>query len=134
MRLEDQDKIRSKLQANNAMPVPETKGKRGKKRAAETSAVQSTTALKDFGVEYSKSSRAECVGCQLKIMKEDVRVKKTVFDTEVGMKFGGQALWHHLTCFAQLRHEYDFYVGGELLPGFSELSPEDKKEVKKALP
>lgn len=90
-------------------------------------------ALKDFGVEYSRSSRAECVGCQSKIMKEDVRVKKVVYDTEVGFKFGGQPLWHHLNCFAAIRGDYGFYLAGEQLPGFSELSPEDKKAVKKAL-
>lgn len=66
-------------------------------------------------------------------MKEDIRIKKIVFDTEVGMKFGGQALWHHVNCFASIRGDYGFYVGGEQLDGFRELSPEDKKIVKKAL-
>lgn len=89
--------------------------------------------MKDFGIEYSRSSRAECVGCQNKIMKEDVRVKKVVFDTEVGFKFGGQPLWHHLECFAKIRGDYGFYLGGDQLPGFSSLSPEDKKTVKKAI-
>lgn len=89
--------------------------------------------MKDFGVEYSLSSRAECVGCQNKIMKEDIRVKKVVFDTEVGFKFGGQPLWHHLECFAKIRGDYGFYLGGDQLPGFSSLSPEDKKTVKKAI-
>lgn len=66
-------------------------------------------------------------------MKDDIRVKKTVYDTEVGIKFGGQALWHHLECFVQVRGDYGFYVGGEELQGFRELSPEDKKIVKKSL-
>lgn len=111
--------------------MPETsKGKKGKKRSADDS---NTAALKDFGIEYSKSSRAECVGCNNKIMKEDIRIKKTVYDTEVGMKFGGQALWHHLECFVQVRGDYGFYVGGEDLPGFRDLSPEDKKKVKSIL-
>lgn len=113
--------------------LPETsKGKKGKKRAAETESASSTV-LKDFGIEYSVSSRAECVGCQNKIMKEDIRVKRIVYDTEVGMKFGGQPFWHHLNCFASIRGDYGYYLGGEQLPGFKSLSPEDKKTVKKAI-
>lgn len=73
------------------------------------------------------------MGCQNKIMKDDVRIKKTDYTTEVGMKFGGQALWHHVACFASIRGDYGFYVGGEQLAGFRELSPEDKKMVKKEL-
>lgn len=108
-----------------------SKGKKGKKRAAEPDA--SDVALKDFGIEYSVSSRAECVGCQNKIMKEDIRVKRVVYDTEVGMKFGGQPFWHHLNCFASIRGDYGYYLGGEDLPGFRDLSAADKKIVKKAI-
>lgn len=84
-------------------------------------------------MEYSKSSRADCVGCHNKIMKEDIRVKRVVYDTEVGAKFGGQPLWHHLNCFASIRGDYGFYLGGDSLPGFGELSPGDKKLVKDAI-
>lgn len=133
MKYEDQESIREKISATTGIILPETsKGKKGKKRSADE-ASSSNAALKDFGIEYSKSSRAECVGCNNKIMKDDVRVKKTVYDTEVGIKFGGQALWHHLECFVSVRGDYGFYVGGEDLPGFRELSPEDKKKVKKIL-
>lgn len=113
--------------------MPETsKGKKGKKRAAE-SEPSSNDSLKDFGIEYSKSSRAECIGCQNKIMKEDIRIKRTVYDTEVGAKFGGQALWHHLQCFASIRGDYGYYLGGSDLPGYQDLSPADKKIVKDAI-
>jgi poly [ADP-ribose] polymerase 1 len=49
------------------------------------------------------------------------------------MKFGGQALWHHLQCFVEVRGDYGFYVGGEQLEGYRDLSLEDKKMVKKTL-
>lgn len=78
---------------------------RGVKRGATSSVdkiVMSAKALRDFGVEYSKSSRANCCGCRQKIAKSIVRVKKVVYDTEVGMKFGGQALCYHLDCFAKV--------------------------------
>lgn len=113
--------------------MPTTKGKKGKKRAATENDEVSEIMIKDFGIEYSVSSRAECVGCHNKIMKEDIRVKKIVYDTEVGAKFGGQPIWHHLSCFAAIKGDYGFYLGGEQLPGFNGLSPEDKKKVKKEI-
>lgn len=117
------------------MPETTKKEKKGKKRRADDDDDSSiaNAALNDFGVEYSKSSRAACAGCQNLIVKEDIRVKKTVYDTEVGARFGGQALWHHLNCFASIRGDYGFYLGGDKLPGFKLLSPEDRKLVKEAI-
>lgn len=109
--------------------MPEPKGK-GKKRAAASS----SKALKDFGVEYAKSGRAACPACFLKISKDEIRIKKTVYDTEVGMKFGGQALWHHVECFAQLRSDLGWFESGEALPGFKSLSKDDRAQVKKHIP
>lgn len=111
--------------------MPTAKGK-GKKRGAAAST--SSMILKDFGVEYSASGRATCAGCQIKILKDVVRIKKTVYDTEVGMKYGGQALWHHVDCFAKIRDDLGYYESGDKLPGFNTLKKEDQKEVKKALP
>jgi poly [ADP-ribose] polymerase 1 len=129
---DDQQRIRKKIEDSTGILLPETsKGKKGKKRAADSQA--NAAALKDFGIEYSVSSRAECVGCQNKIMKENIRVKKIVYDTEVGAKFGGQPLWHHLNCFVSIRGDYGFYLGGESLPGFENLSASDRKQVKKVL-
>lgn len=124
--------IRQKIEELGGILLPSTsKGKKGKKRAAEPEA--SDLALKDFAVEYSVSSKAQCVGCQNKILKEDIRVKRVVYDTEVGMKFGGQALWHHLNCFASIRGDYGYYLGGEDLRGFHALSAADQEVVKKAI-
>lgn len=114
------------------LPEP-SKGKKGKKRAAEPEGSVPLSVVNDFGVEYSKSSRAECVGCHNKIFKDDLRVKKTVYDTEVGAKFGGQALWHHLSCFASIRGDYGYYLSGEQLPGYKQLSSVDRKAVKEAI-
>lgn len=85
IRYEDQERIRSKI-GKSTILLPETsnKGKKGKKRAASTDEPSGKAALNDFAIEYSKSSRATCVGCKNKIMKEGIRIKKTVFDTEVG--------------------------------------------------
>jgi hypothetical protein len=51
--------------------VPDKKGK-GKKRDAAAIAAKKS-ALKDFKIEYSKSGRATCRGCEQKILKEEVR-------------------------------------------------------------
>lgn len=48
------------------LPVEKGKGKgKGKKRGAESN----DAALKDFKVEYSKSSMASCKHCEIKICK-----------------------------------------------------------------
>uniref|UniRef100_A0A1L8DH70 Poly [ADP-ribose] polymerase n=1 Tax=Nyssomyia neivai TaxID=330878 RepID=A0A1L8DH70_9DIPT len=107
------------------------KGGKGKKRAAPGAA---NTLLKDFGVEYSKSDRATCCGCQQKILKAEVRIKKLVYDTDVGMRFGGQPLWHHVDCFAKCRSDLMYFAAGDLLHGFKDLSKEEQTVVKKALP
>lgn len=49
------------------------------------------------------------------------------------MRFGGQALWHHLDCFTSIRGDYGYYLGGDQLPGFNDLSPADKKIVTSTL-
>lgn len=118
-----------------SMVVPESKKGKGKKRSAETSTSKSMAILiNDFGVEYAKSGRAACAGCHLKIIKDEVRIKKVAHDTEIGMKFGGQAIWHHVECFAQLRSELGWFESAEKLPGFKTLSEDDKKSTKKHIP
>lgn len=115
--------------------VPKGKGK-GKKRTAndDDEVKMSTAATKDFGIEYAKSGRAVCRGCENKILKSEVRVKKVSFDSEVGMKYGGQAMWHHLDCFAKLRTELSWFGSGKDLPGYTQLTADDKSSVNAALP
>lgn len=64
--------------------------------------LMSAKALRDFGVQYSISSLATCRGCREIILKNEIRIKKNIYDTEVGIRCGGQALWHHLECFAKV--------------------------------
>lgn len=120
------------------VPEPKSKSKgKGKKRSGDdesTGGGLSSTLLKDFGVEYAASGRAACPACFLKISKDELRIRKTVYDTEVGMKFGGQAKWHHVECFAQLRSELGWFESGEKLPGYRNLKKDDQAVVKKHLP
>ncbi|KAM3962867.1 poly-(ADP-ribose) polymerase [Aphomia sociella] len=125
----DQKKLLSRIEDNSSgavLPAEETKGK--KRKASKTSQAASGN-LKDFAVEYSKSSRATCKHCEIKICKGEVRICKIVFDTEVGAKFGGQPLWHHVKCFAESRNELLFFAGGDSLPGFKTLKKDDMEMV-----
>lgn len=115
--------------------VPQTKKGKGKKREADAGMSKAQSQLiNDFGVEYAKSGRAMCAGCEIKIIKDEVRIKKIAHDTEIGMKFGGQSIWHHVECFASLRSELGWFETGEKLPGFKSLSKEDRENVKKHIP
>ncbi|XP_049866080.1 poly [ADP-ribose] polymerase [Pectinophora gossypiella] len=126
----DKDRIKKTIESNVGVVLPVEKGKGKKKRAAESS---SNTALKDFKVEYSKSSRATCKHCDIKICKDEIRVCKIMYDTEVGMKYGGQPFWHHVQCFNEERDTLGYMAGGEDLPGFNLLKKDDQKIVKEAI-
>lgn len=134
IRYEDQKTIREKVETLGGILLPEPKKKGKKRKASDDGASTSKVAiLRDFGVEYAKSSRATCVGCGNLIMKEEIRIKRVVYDTEVGQKFGGQPLWHHVDCFNKIKGDYNYYLGGADLPGFRDLSPADQKNVKQVI-
>lgn len=61
--------IKGKVGVGAVSIVPPQKGK-GKKRAGDNDLQKE--ALKDFKIEYSKSGRAMCRGCELKILKDEV--------------------------------------------------------------
>lgn len=118
------------------VPEPKAKGK-GKKRAANeggTSKAALVQLIKDFSIEYAKSGRSTCPGCLQKIPKDEIRIKKIAHDTEIGMKFGGQAISYHVDCFAQMRTELGWLASADILPGFTDLSKADKANVLKSIP
>lgn len=65
-----------------------------------------------------------------KPFQDEVRISKTVYDTEIGIKYGGQPLWHHVKCFAEDRANLLYIAGGEDLPGFKLLTKEDQEMVR----
>lgn len=101
LRNEDQKRLRERIGSTGGATVVVAGGsgaakKKGKKRAGDDVTDGATAgeicmtgaALNDFGIEYAASSRSTCAGCDQKIQKAVVRVKKVVYDTEIGMKFG----------------------------------------------
>ncbi|RZF40692.1 hypothetical protein LSTR_LSTR007983 [Laodelphax striatellus] len=137
LRWEDQQKIEKKIAEISSGPAVDEKPAKGKGKKAATKRGKQTAAtneLKDFLVEYAKSSRATCKGCDEKIVKEEVRISKKEYESNEAKRFGGIPQWHHPECFTKLRAELAFFVSGDQLPGFDTLKDDDKNMIKKLLP
>lgn len=118
LRIEDQDKIKAQV-GGTSIIVPE---KKGKKRPADKIEQQSKKlALKDYSIENAKSGRAICKGCEQKILKDEIRVSKKEYESDIARRIGGADQWHHLTCFAQLRSELGYFEDANKIPGFKKI-------------
>lgn len=127
IRWEDQETIKKQIEKAAELPAPA----KGRKRKG---AGKGSKASGDFLVQYAKSNQSTCKGCQEKIIKGDMRVSRKDYESEEARRYGGIDRWHHLECFVKLRSEFQFYESGDALPGAKELSPEDRKTLKNALP
>ncbi|KAK2581903.1 hypothetical protein KPH14_002360 [Odynerus spinipes] len=125
IRWEDQQDIKKRIEEAAKGPAPKGKGKKRGKGAG---------ASQDFSIEYAKSSRAMCRGCEEKIIKGEIRVSKKDFESEEARRYGGIDRWYHLECFAKLRTELAFFEQGDSINGIKTLSKEDQVLVKKTLP
>ena len=85
-------------------------------------------------MEYAKSSRATCIGCQEKIIKGETRIAKKDYESEEARRFGGLDRWLHVECFVKLRADMGYYGRGDELPGAKQLSKEDQANLKASLP
>ncbi|XP_065898100.1 poly [ADP-ribose] polymerase 1-like isoform X2 [Dysidea avara] len=89
--------------------------------------------MADLQVEYSKSSRATCRGCDEKIEIDEVRIAKMVEPDaaeygHVAAAIGLMPRWHHVDCFIQAM----FHLGvsgitANHLTGFSKLKKPDRE-------
>lgn len=101
------------------------------KKATETP--PNPNALENFGIEYSISCEDQCVMCQEPIPRNELRIKKIVYDTEIAEKYGKEVQWNHYFCFIMQRDYYNFRLGGEMLPGFLNLQPEHQNFIRDSL-
>lgn len=113
---------------DSGAPAASTSGK-GRKRGKAAAATH-----KDYKVEYAKSNRSKCRGCEETIIKGEMRFSKKDYESEEARKFGGLDRWHHLDCFVKLRSELQYFDVGTNLPGADALTKEDKDRLKKELP
>uniref|UniRef100_A0A3Q3ILG7 Poly [ADP-ribose] polymerase n=1 Tax=Monopterus albus TaxID=43700 RepID=A0A3Q3ILG7_MONAL len=125
LRWADQEKIKKAIERGGA-----TGGK-----ADQKSSAKGEKTLNHFAVEYAKSNRSTCKGCERKIEKDLIRVSKKSVDPEKP-QLGLIDRWYHTACFVSCREELDFkpeYSAAQL-KGFDALRAEDKEELKKSLP
>ncbi|XP_067274128.1 poly [ADP-ribose] polymerase 1 [Pseudorasbora parva] len=125
LRWDDQEKVKKAIESGGA-----TGGKGEQKGAAK-----GEKTLNDFAVEYAKSNRSTCKGCEQKIEKDHIRVSKKTVDPEKP-QLGLIDRWYHTGCFVSRREELVFkpeYSAAQL-KGFGALRDEDKEELKKRLP
>ena len=91
------------------------------------------TTRSDLQVEYAKSSRSSCKGCQSSIEKGELRVAK-MEQADPSERVGYAGLlpkWHHVSCFLECREEVGAEgVGADELSGFSRLKKEDQQLLK----
>lgn len=128
LRWEDQEKIKEKIVScvgSAGKDVPKSKSKGKKRQMGE---------FQDFTVEYAKSSRARCRGCEEKINKDEVRISKKDFESDAGKRYGGEERWHHVDCFVKNRDFLEFWESGSVLPGYKTLSKDDQQMVSTKIP
>uniref|UniRef100_A0A8C2XQ56 Poly [ADP-ribose] polymerase n=1 Tax=Cyclopterus lumpus TaxID=8103 RepID=A0A8C2XQ56_CYCLU len=125
LRWEDQEKVQKAIENGGAT------GGKGDQKSGATG--QKT--LNDFAVEYAKSNRSTCKGCDQKIEKDQIRVSKKSVDAEKP-QLGLIDRWYHTACFVSRREELVFKpeYNAAQLKGFNALRAEDKEELKKRLP
>ncbi|KAM0731843.1 Poly [ADP-ribose] polymerase [Formica fusca] len=126
IRHEDQEVIQKKIEESLNAPPVSGKGRKRTKGGAGGSG--------DFRVEYAKSNKSTCKGCDEKIIKDEMRISKKDYESAEARRFGGLDRWHHVECFVKLRADLGYYGSGDELPGTKELSKEDKNSLKTALP
>lgn len=119
------------LSVEEALNAPPPSGRKGQARKRTKGA---TNVSGDFRVEYAKSSKSTCKGCEEKIVKGETRISKKDYESEEARKFGGLDRWHHVECFAKLRVDFSYYESGDQLSGAEALSKEDLQSLKAALP
>ncbi|XP_035851369.1 poly [ADP-ribose] polymerase 1 isoform X2 [Sander lucioperca] len=125
LRWDDQEKVKKAIETGGA-----TGGKGDQKSGAK-----GEKTLNDFAVEYAKSNRSTCKGCDQKIEKDQIRVSKKTVDPEKP-QLGLIDRWYHTACFVSRREELVFKseYSAVQLKGFNALRTEDKEELKKRLP
>ncbi|XP_033846745.1 poly [ADP-ribose] polymerase 1 isoform X1 [Periophthalmus magnuspinnatus] len=126
LRWEDQEKIKKAIESGGSISA----GKGDKKSGAK-----GEKTLNDFAVEYAKSNRSTCKGCEQKIEKDQIRVSKKTVDPEKP-QLGLIDRWYHTACFVSRREELAFKTeySAAQLKGFAALRAEDQAELNKRLP
>ncbi|XP_061405854.1 poly [ADP-ribose] polymerase 1 [Lethenteron reissneri] len=127
LRSADQDRIKKHIEGG-----ADGEGKSSGKANGGGAAASNT--LPDFVVEYAKSNRSKCKGCDDKIEKDDVRISRKMINIEKP-HLGMIDHWYHTNCFVEHRDQLGFLstYGANQIGGFTRLNANDKKAVEALL-
>uniref|UniRef100_UPI00358E437B poly [ADP-ribose] polymerase 1 n=1 Tax=Myxine glutinosa TaxID=7769 RepID=UPI00358E437B len=125
LRWQDQEKIKKAIETGEINS--------GKKSGKNGDAKEKV--LGDFAVEYAKSNRSKCKGCEEKIAKDTIRISKKAVDPEKP-QLGLIDRWYHPACFTSQRAELGFLPSYSVanIVGFSLLNAADCSDLQKRLP
>ncbi|KAK2724376.1 poly [ADP-ribose] polymerase-like [Artemia franciscana] len=127
LRPEHQTAIEDRISGKVIPALPEEVKKRVGERGEKLK-------LRDYKVEYATTGRSKCRKCVENIDRGDIRLSKRGYSPERAKMFGPQDRFYHVDCFAKNRRELDFTESAETIPGFDQLSMEDKNLLKEKLP
>ncbi|CAF4214921.1 unnamed protein product, partial [Rotaria sordida] len=83
-----------------------------------------------FTVEYAKSNRSTCHGCDTSIDKDTLRLSRKNYTSKRSRRYGPTDEWYHVDCFNQMKKDLGFFGNAELFFGFVDLNNEDQVELK----
>ncbi|CAF2149039.1 unnamed protein product [Rotaria magnacalcarata] len=112
LRWDDQDSIRHLIQENSAALSCENDPN-------ET-----------FSVQYAKSNRSTCHGCDASIDKDILRLSRKNYTSKRARRYGPTDEWYHVDCFNQMKNDLGFVGTAESFSGFNDLNKEDQMELK----
>ncbi|UJR16963.1 hypothetical protein I4U23_003861 [Adineta vaga] len=112
LRWEDQDKIRDLIQQNS------------------TKLSNENDPDETFTVEYAKSNRSRCHGCDSSIDKDTLRLSRKNFTSRRARRYGPVDEWYHVDCFNQMKTDLAFVGTAESFSGFADLNNGDQKELR----
>lgn len=115
LRWDDQETIRNKLEGKSANQLTQ-----------KSSNEQESSSM--YTVEYARSNRSTCQGCNEKIEKNLVRLSKKA---TVDGSYVPQDQWYHIDCFKSNKDSIQFDGNAETFSGFDQLNKEDQTELKK---
>lgn len=118
----DQERIQTKVKNVPQAALPLSDDNKVSKRSLDSS---NTSILSTFSIEYSKTSSATCRYCDIKIIKNEIRISKSKYDP----RYGDCLMWYHLKCFVDTREDLMFFATGKDIPGFENLRSDDQAMI-----
>lgn len=66
-----------------------------------------------FSVQYAKSNRSGCHGCDAFIDKDTLRLSRKNYTSRRARRYGPTDEWYHVDCFNQLKKDLGFFGTAE---------------------